>query len=95
MCAMSNGKSIATTMGFTAIDGLPMGTRCGNPDPGVILYLMQVHRMDASMIESLLYKESGLLVSGILTARYSEPSQLWNIVSFGRLLSARASITST
>jgi acetate kinase len=66
MCAMSGGKSVATTMGFTAVDGLPMGTRCGNVDPGVVLYLMQELHMDAAAIESLLYKESGLLgVSGV------------------------------
>jgi acetate kinase len=66
MCAMSRGKSVATTMGFTAVDGLPMGTRSGNLDPGVILYLMQELGMDAGAIESLLYRESGLLgVSGV------------------------------
>jgi acetate kinase len=66
MCAMNGGKSVATTMGFTAIDGLPMGTRSGNLDPGVILYLMQELKMDSGAIESLLYKESGLLgVSGV------------------------------
>jgi acetate kinase len=66
MCAMHDGKSVASTMGFTAVDGLPMGTRSGNLDPGVVLYLMQELKMDATAIESLLYKESGLLgVSGI------------------------------
>ncbi|HEX3416814.1 MAG TPA: acetate/propionate family kinase [Stellaceae bacterium] len=66
MCALKRGRSIATTMGFTAVDGLPMGTRCGNLDPGVILYLMQSLGMDGRAIESLLYNESGLLgVSGI------------------------------
>jgi acetate kinase len=53
-------------MGFTAVDGLPMGTRSGSLDPGVVLYLMQDLKMDAVAIESLLYKESGLLgVSGV------------------------------
>jgi acetate kinase len=53
-------------MGFTAVDGLVMGTRCGAIDPGVILYLMQHHGMDAAAIEDLIYKRSGLLgVSGI------------------------------
>ena len=53
-------------MGFTAADGLPMGTRCGNLDPGVVLYLMDELKMDARAIERLLYQESGLLgVSGI------------------------------
>lgn len=66
MCALANGQSIASTMGFTAVEGLPMGTRCGSVDPGVLLYLMQQLNMDASQIESLIYKESGLLgVSGV------------------------------
>jgi acetate kinase len=66
MCAMSAGQSIATTMGFTALDGLPMGTRSGSLDPGVILYLMQELGMDGRAIETLLYNESGLLgVSGV------------------------------
>jgi acetate kinase len=66
MCAMQGGRSVASTMGFTAADGLPMGTRCGNLDPGVVLYLMQELRMDAQSIEKLIYQESGLLgVSGI------------------------------
>jgi acetate kinase len=66
MCAMRTGKSVASTMGFTALDGLPMGTRSGSLDPGVILYLMQELKMDAGAIESLLYRESGLLgVSGV------------------------------
>jgi acetate kinase len=66
MCAVLGGKSVASTMGFTAVDGLPMGTRTGNLDPGVVLYFMQELKMDAAAIESLLYKESGLLgVSGI------------------------------
>ncbi|WP_298927273.1 acetate/propionate family kinase [uncultured Ramlibacter sp.] len=66
MCAMVNGRSVASTMGFTAVDGLPMGTRCGNLDPGVILYLMDEMHMDARAIEDLIYKQSGLLgVSGV------------------------------
>ncbi|MES2538371.1 MAG: acetate/propionate family kinase [Pseudomonadota bacterium] len=66
MCAIASGKSMASTMGFTAVDGLPMGTRCGNLDPGVILYLMDELKMDARAIENLIYKQSGLLgVSGI------------------------------
>ena len=53
-------------MGFTAVDGLMMGTRCGVLDPGVLLYLMQEHRMDATAIEDLIYRKSGLLgVSGL------------------------------
>ena len=66
MCALLDGRSVATTMGFTAVDGLLMGTRCGALDPGVILYLMQQHRMDALAVEKLVYHHSGLLgVSGI------------------------------
>jgi len=66
MCAMKERRSIATTMGFTALDGLMMGTRAGNLDPGVLLYLMDYQGMDAKTLEKLLYKESGLLgVSGI------------------------------
>jgi acetate kinase len=66
MCALAAGKSVASTMGFTAVDGLPMGTRSGNLDPGVILYLMDELKMDARAIEALIYKQSGLLgVSGI------------------------------
>jgi acetate kinase len=66
MCAMANGRSVASTMGFTAVDGLPMGTRCGNLDPGVMLYLMDELKMDARAVEKLIYQESGLLgVSGI------------------------------
>jgi acetate kinase len=66
MCAIEAGRSVATTMGFTPADGLPMGTRCGALDPGVIVYLMDERRMDARAIEQLLYRESGLLgVSGV------------------------------
>jgi len=66
MCAMDGGRSVATTMGFTPVDGLPMGTRCGALDPGVVLYLMEQRKMDARAIERLLYNESGLLgVSGV------------------------------
>ena len=66
MCAIKAGASIASTMGFTAVDGLPMGTRCGSLDPGVVLYLMDELKMDARAIEMLIYQESGLLgVSGI------------------------------
>jgi acetate kinase len=66
MCALRAGRSIATTMSFTALDGLPMGTRSGSLDPGVILYLLDERGMDARAVEHLLYHESGLLgVSGI------------------------------
>ncbi|WP_445147192.1 acetate/propionate family kinase [Dyella sp. Tek66A03] len=66
MCAIVAGKSVASTMGFTAVDGLPMGTRCGSLDPGVILYLLDELKMDAREIEDLIYRKSGLLgVSGV------------------------------
>jgi len=66
MCAMHAGKSVASTMGFTAVDGLPMGTRCGSIDPGVMLYLLDELKMDARAIEKLIYQQSGLLgVSGV------------------------------
>jgi acetate kinase len=66
MCAMANGRSVASTMGLTPVDGLPMGTRCGTLDPGVLLYLMDELTMDARAIEKLIYEQSGLLgVSGI------------------------------
>jgi acetate kinase len=66
MCAIFAGRSLASTMGFTAADGLPMGTRCGNLDPGIVLYLLDELKMDARAIEKLIYQQSGLLgVSGI------------------------------
>jgi acetate kinase len=60
ICALSNLKSVATTMSFTALDGLVMGTRPGNIDPGVILYLMEEKNMSAKEISTLLYQQSGL-----------------------------------
>jgi len=66
MCAIDQGRAVCNTMGLTALDGLPMGTRCGTLDPGVLLFLMQHERMDAQQIEQLLYQRSGLLgVSGV------------------------------
>ncbi|MCL4700200.1 MAG: acetate kinase, partial [Burkholderiaceae bacterium] len=66
MCALLAGHSVATTMGFTAADGLPMGTRCGALDPGVLLYLMERRGMDARQLQELLYQQSGMLgVSGV------------------------------
>ncbi len=66
LCAVRDGKSVASTMGFTAVDGLMMGTRCGALDPGVLLYLMQERGLDAAAIEDLIYRRCGLLgVSGI------------------------------
>jgi acetate kinase len=65
-CAMRNRVSIATTMGFTALDGLPMGTRCGELDAGVVLYLIQQKGMTPDEVLDLLYKRSGVLgLSGI------------------------------
>ncbi len=60
MCALKNGRSVESTMGFTALDGLPMGTRPGQIDPGVILYLIDQKGMSAKEVENLLYRESGL-----------------------------------
>jgi acetate kinase len=66
MCAMRDGQSIASTMGFTAVEGLPMGTRTGSLDPGVLIYLIEQHGMGAKDLTNLLYKQSGLLgLSGI------------------------------
>jgi acetate kinase len=66
MCAIKDGKSIASSMGFTAVDGLPMGSRCGNLDPGVLLYLQRHHHMTTDELEAFIYKQSGWLgVSGI------------------------------
>jgi acetate kinase len=65
-CAMRNRRSVATTMGFTALDGLPMGTRCGELDAGVVLYLLQQKGMSPDEVVDLLYKRSGMLgLSGI------------------------------
>jgi acetate kinase len=60
MCAVHDGRAVATTMGFTALDGLSMGTRCGQIDPGVVLYLMTEKKMSADAISDLLWKNSGL-----------------------------------
>ncbi len=66
LCAIKAGASVATTMGFSAADGLVMGTRCGALDPAVLIHLMDTEGMDARALERLIYKESGLLgVSGI------------------------------
>lgn len=66
LCAVRGGRSVASTMGFTAVDGLMMGTRCGSLDPGVLLYLMDERGLDARAVEDLIYHKSGLLgVSGI------------------------------
>jgi acetate kinase len=66
MCAIRDGRAVASTMGFTAIDGLPMGTRCGQLDLGVVLYLMAEKKMSVDEISDLLLKNSGLKgMSGI------------------------------
>lgn len=66
MCALEGRQSVATTMGFTTLDGLPMASRCGALDPGVILYLMAERGMDLAAVTDLLYYRSGLLgLSGI------------------------------
>ncbi len=66
LCALKDGRSQACTMGFSTLDGLIMGTRCGALDPGVLIYLLREKAMDADGLETLLYKESGLLgLSGI------------------------------
>jgi acetate kinase len=61
MCAVENGKSIATTMSFTPLDGLVMGTRCGDLDPGVVLYLLTHYSMSTEEVSSLLYHDCGLI----------------------------------
>lgn len=66
LCAIREGRSVASTMGFTAADGLMMGTRCGAIDPGVLIYLMDAHGMGPRALEDLIYRRSGLLgVSGL------------------------------
>src|SRR5262249_33868778 len=66
MCALRDGKSVDNSLGFTALDGLCMGTRPGALDPGVVLYLFQNLGLSVKDVESLLYKKSGLIgISGI------------------------------
>jgi acetate kinase len=66
LCAMVDGRSVSSTMGFSALDGLPMGTRCGALDPAVIFYMMREQNLDAAAVENLLYTKAGLLgVSGL------------------------------
>lgn len=65
MCALKDGRSVETTMGFSTLAGLPMGTRCGDLDPGIVLHLLVEKRMSLEQVQHLLYEESGLLgVSG-------------------------------
>lgn len=61
LCAINNGISVDTTMGMTALDGLPMGSRCGNLDPGVVIYMIRELGLSTDEVESILYNESGLL----------------------------------
>ena len=61
LCALNNGRSVATSMGFSALDGLVMGTRCGSLDPGVLIYLLRERGASAESLERLLYHDSGLL----------------------------------
>jgi acetate kinase len=61
MCALSNGRSVESTMGFTALDGLPMGTRPGQIDPGIVLYLIEQAKMSTEEVRSLLYGACGLI----------------------------------
>ena len=66
LCALDGGVSVASSMGFSALDGIPMSTRSGALDPGVLLHLMRTEGMDAAALEKLLYRESGLLgISGV------------------------------
>lgn len=66
LCALEGGRSRACSMGFSTLDGLIMGTRCGSLDPGVLLYLLREKGLDAAALEKLLYRESGLLgLSGV------------------------------
>lgn len=72
LCAMKNGKSVATSMGFTALDGLMMGTRCGAIDPGVLLYLLQEKHYAPDELSDLLYHKSGLLGVSELSSNIQE-----------------------
>lgn len=73
LCAMQELKSVATTMGFSALDGLMMGTRCGSLDPGAVIYLMEIEKLSLAEVARVLYHESGLLgVSGVS----SDPREL-------------------
>jgi acetate kinase len=66
LCGMIGGRSVASTMGFSALEGLPMGTRCGRIDPGLLLYLLEQEKMSVAELTRLLYRESGLLgLSGL------------------------------
>ncbi|MCL4745924.1 MAG: acetate/propionate family kinase [Burkholderiaceae bacterium] len=86
-CALRDGRSTSSTMGFTALDGLPMGTRCGQIDPGVLLWLMQERKMDADAISDLLYRHSGLkglsgLSNDMRVLRASESSRAREAIEY-------------
>ncbi len=61
LCAVRGGRSTNTSMGFSVLDGVPMGTRCGAIDPGVLLHLLQQQGMDAQALQTMLYHQSGML----------------------------------
>jgi acetate kinase len=72
LCALNGGRSVATTMGFSALDGLPMGTRCGQLDPAVVLHLLTTGGMDVAGVEALLYRKSGMLGLSGLSSDFRE-----------------------
>jgi acetate kinase len=73
LCAIKSGRSVATSMGFTALDGIPMSTRCGELDPGVVLYLLQQKGMTHPELEKLLYRQSGVLgLSGGISSDFRD-----------------------
>ncbi|MCM5703827.1 acetate/propionate family kinase [Larsenimonas salina] len=78
LCALQNGQSVDTTMGFTALDGLPMGTRPGRLDAGIVLYLMREKRMSPEAIEHLLYHDCGLKA---LSGGHAEVSELESLAA--------------
>ena len=81
MCAIRDGRSIASSMGFTAVEGLPMGSRTGNLDPGVLLYLMREENMDVNALEKLIYKESGWLGVSTISSDMKELHQANNALA--------------
>lgn len=78
LCGMRSGRSVATTMGLTPLDGIPMATRCGAIDPGVVLHLLNVEQMSVEQVSSLLYRESGMLgvskISGDMRELLADPA---------------------
>ena len=100
MCALRGGRSIESTMGFTALDGLPMGTRPGQIDPGVVLYLIEEKQMTAGQVQDLLYGECGLKgLSGISNdvrelEASSEPRARFALDYFGYRIGLNAGLLS-